>query len=271
MDPPDRDKFYSPPDESDDDEYELEDPDPELEERRRKAILESLEPTIDIDEIYREADRDRGSEILENWVRNFGFRFRFQVKHLLVATAVLAIVMTLARFELFWTSLIVLIMLSVAGLYVYLTFEQQKQQAEAHRKREAVYARRRAQLAARAAGHVPGEPLEARERAMPETPAPPDEIELARQEAQVKEPIRFQFSLRQLIMAMTTAAVLLGLVRILGGPAAMATLLGIVALVGLFVYAMGYEPPQIMIFGWWFTLVLYVLATAFTAIWSRFA
>ena len=111
---------------------------------------------IDIDEIYREAERNRGSEILENWVRNF--RFRFQVKHLLIATAVLAIALTLVKLQLFWTALIVLIMVSVAGLYVYLQWEEKKQQAEAERKREELYARRRAQFAAKNSGHVVGTP-----------------------------------------------------------------------------------------------------------------
>jgi len=77
----------------DDDEYELEAPDPEViaaEARRDKALLESAREAIDIDAIYREADRNRGAEIIEQWFRNF--RFRFQVKHLLIGTALVAAV-----------------------------------------------------------------------------------------------------------------------------------------------------------------------------------
>jgi hypothetical protein len=266
MHEPDRKKSSSPPEESEDEEYELEAPDEEAEERRRKAILASIEPTIDINEIYREADRDRGSEILQGWVKN-SRGFRFQVKHLLIATAVLAIVLTLGRFEMFWTAAVVLFMLAVAGLYVYLTVEEQKQQAEANRQREAAYARRRAQLAARNAGPVIDQAHAPPQAATRDT----GQTELAPEEAAAKETFRFQFSLRELILTMTTAAVLLGLIRILGGPAATATLLGIIALVGLFIYAMGFEPPQIVVLGWWLTLVLYVVVTIVAAVWGSFA
>ncbi len=132
MDDPERDKFYSPPDQpSDDEELELEPPDESIAERKKQAALDAIRSSIDIDEIYREADRNRGSEILENWARNF--RFRFQVKHLLIATAVLAIVLTLIKLKLFWTTLIVSIMLSVASLYAYLKWEERKHEAEAAR------------------------------------------------------------------------------------------------------------------------------------------
>ena len=90
--------------------------------------------SVDIDEIYREADRRRGSEILEGWVRDFRFEFRFQVKHLLIATAVLAIVLTLCRLELLGDALVLLIMLSVAGVYLYVTWQEKKQQDEAERR-----------------------------------------------------------------------------------------------------------------------------------------
>ena len=121
MDDRDREKFYVAPEtpaDDDDLELELEPPDIEADERRKRAALATIAARIDIDEVYREADRDRGGEIMENWLRNF--RFRFQVKHLLIATAVIAIALTLAKFQLFWTALIVLVMLSVFALYVYI-------------------------------------------------------------------------------------------------------------------------------------------------------
>ena len=156
MDDKDREKFYTPPapPADDDGEYELEPPDEAVTEHQRKATLAGIEKRIDINEIYAEADRDRGSEILEDWVRNFRFRFQFQVKHLLIATALLAIVLTLFKLGMFWPTLVVLIMLGVAGLYTYLVWEEKKHQAEAARKREIVYAQRRAQQAASQSGGI---------------------------------------------------------------------------------------------------------------------
>src|SRR5437016_2985549 len=85
MDDREREFFYSAPkEEADEEEYELDLPDPSVvsaEERHAKEVAESVRASIDIDEIYREAERERGAEILEEWIRNF--RFRFQVKHLL--------------------------------------------------------------------------------------------------------------------------------------------------------------------------------------------
>ena len=73
------------------------------------------------------------------------------------------------------------------------------------------------------------------------------------------EPMRFSFSLRSLMIAMTVAAVSLGMIGFLGGPGPTATILGSIALVGLIVHALGFAPPQSIILGWWFILVLYVL------------
>src|SRR6187431_1185627 len=101
MDDRERDKFYrsSPPQgqiptsaaNEDDGEYELEEPDTEAEARRQKAILAARPPAIDVDALYREADRDYGGEILESWVRGF----RFRIEHLMMAPAVLVIAVAL--------------------------------------------------------------------------------------------------------------------------------------------------------------------------------
>jgi len=264
MDDPERDKFYSPPP-SDDEELELEPPDESIAERQKQAALDAIRSSIDIDEIYREADRDRGGEILENWIRDF--RFRFQVKHLLIATAVLSIVLTLIKLKLFWTTLVVSVMLSVAGLYLYLRWEERKHEAEAARKREALYARRRAQLAANASGQA----TDADASLYPDVPQLPNKVDDIWHESLKKESFRFRFSLRELLMLMTAAAVMLGLVRVVGGPAAAASVLGLVALSGLVVSACGYEPPQSIVLGWWLILVMYVLISIFTAVWSAFA
>jgi hypothetical protein len=243
--------------EDDDGEYELEPPDAEViaaEERRAREAVEATQLTIDIDEIYRESDRQRGREILDDWFRNFRGGFRFQTKHLLMATAVLAIVLTLWRLEMFGTALVISLMLSVGGLYLYVSWQESKQQQEAERRRQEMYARNRAY-----------------HEKLNRTPRP---AEAAADEdapiAAARPAFRFHFSLRQLLVAMTVAGVIFGVVSVLGGPANTATILGFTALLGLVIHALGFEPPESIVLGWWMILVLYVLLSIVTVVWSAF-
>jgi hypothetical protein len=129
---------------------------------------------------------------------------------------------------------------------------------------------RRAKLAPPVPGHVVGGPVSGPLPSLADIRLPAEEVDELEEARAVKEPFRFQFSLRQLIIAMTIAAVVLGAMHFLGGPAATATVLGLIALVGLFVFALGYEPPSILVFGWWFTLVLYVAVSLFAAVFGGF-
>jgi Ca2+/Na+ antiporter len=192
------------------------------------------------------------------------------VKHLLIGTAVLAIVLTLAKWGILGTALVILTMLSIAGVYLYLQWQEKKQRDEADRRRQEMYARRRAHLekrgdaAADAGKEVKPEPI-----APP--PVLPNETDEAWQKSMAKEKFRIHFSLREMMLAMTTAAVMLGLIHILGGAAKTATLLGIIALLGLVVHAIGFEPPEIVVLGWWLILVMYVVLSLVAAMWSGFA
>ena len=56
----------------------------------------------------------------------------------------LAIVLTLWRLEMFGDALVILLMLSVGGVYLYVTWQEKKQQQEAERRRQEMYARNRA-------------------------------------------------------------------------------------------------------------------------------
>src|SRR5262245_14209375 len=107
-----RDKFYTSGEDDDGDEYELEELDPALkaaDERRKAEAMAAVNRSIDIDEVYREHESSRSSEILHDWVKNFRGGFRFQIKHLLIATGVVAIGMTLWRLELLGTALVLLV------------------------------------------------------------------------------------------------------------------------------------------------------------------
>lgn len=267
-----RDRFYAS--DEDDEEYEVEPPDAEVlaaEERRAKEAVEATRMSINIDEIYREAGRERGSEILEHWLHNF--RFRFQVKHLLVATAVLAIALTLWRFELLGLVVALLLMISVGGVFLYLQWQEKKQQDEANRRRQELYARRRAhfrQTIGTATGDV-DHAAEMYEEPAEAAPTLPNEVDQTWQKALAGEKFRFRFSLRELMIAISVAAVILGIVQVLGGPDKAATLLGFVALGGLVIHALGFEPPGMVVLGWWLILVLYVLLSIVAAVWSGFA
>jgi hypothetical protein len=275
MDDRDREKLDSSMSDDADDggDYELEPPDADVlagEERRAREAIEETRAAIDIDEIYRDADRERSSEILEGWARDF--RFRFQVKHLLIATAVLSIVLTLYKLEMLGTAVVLLVMISVAGLYFYLQWQEKKAQDEANHRREAVYARRRAQFKRMTGEAADDDASESGvEKAIPKAAEPlPSAVDEAWQQAMAEEKFRFRFSLAELMFAMTTAAIIFGLVQILGGEVA-ATMLGFIALFGLVIHALGVEPPGVVVLGWWMILALYVLLSIGVAVWSSFA
>jgi len=271
MDSRDRDKFYTyTPEDDDGDEYELEPPDEHViagEKQRAKDALEATKSSIDINEIYRDAAQERSSEILENWFRDFKFGFRFQVKHLLIATAVLAIILTLAKLKMLGTTAVILVMLGVAGLYLYLQWQEKKAQDEATRRRHEMYARRRAHFeqSKRVADLATGSAT------VPPVTALPVADEMDNSETESRPKFRLRFSMAELLIAMTTAAVIFGLVQILGGASNTATLLGFLALIGLVVHALGFEPPGVIVLGWWFILVLYVVLSIAAALWSGIA
>jgi hypothetical protein len=263
MDEPDRDKFYSAPDPADDDdEYELEPLDPAVvsaEKRRAEEVAEGVRSSIDIDDVFRDAERSRGTEILENWARNF--HYRFNIKHLIIATAVVAIMIAAAELERLIPLLTVLIIGAIFGLYFYLNWQDRKQQTEAEARREQLYAKRRERLQTKGTATAHDEPLAPIELTPPPAAPPSSEAADMWDAAPESEPFSLRFSLRSLMIAFTVAAVSLGMIHFIGGPGPTATILVSIAFVGLIVLALGFEPPQSMILGWWFILLLYVLIT----------
>ena len=43
-------------------------------------------------------------------------------------------------------------------------------------------------------------------------------------------------------------------------------MLGVIALTGLLVHAFGWDPPEMVVFGWWMILVLYIVLSIGAAI-----
>lgn len=270
MDDRDRDRFYTAPnkpsDDDDGDELELEPLDPTIvnaEQRRAKEIAEAVRISVNIDDIYRDAERSRGAEMLENWLKNF--RFQFQTKHLLIATALLAIALTLSQLGLFWPAVMAVVMLSVAGLYSYLHLQDRKHQEEADRRRDELYKRRR-ELFRQQQANAAGKPTTPVELSPTPSATPLSVSDDIWAEPKPKTPFRFQFSLRTLIIAISAAAVLLGVMRLLGGPGPTAVILGFIAVTGLIAHALGFEAPAPLILGWWLILVLYVVLSIVSGI-----
>jgi hypothetical protein len=189
-----------------------------------------------------------------------GFRFQFQIKHLLVVTALVAMLLALRQWGVSLITVFVLLFLGAVGvLTLYLKWEENKRQQAADKRRRQMYAERRAHLL-RQSGQ------DAKEVAV--EPTPPEPLDEIRRQAAVIRDFRFQFSLAQFLVVLTCAVLLLGLVNFLGGPTNVGTLCGLIALAGLAVYALGYQPPEIVVFSWWVMLVLYVVLSLLSAVWS---
>jgi hypothetical protein len=266
MDERDRDKFYSPPNPpEDDEELELEPLDPAImnaEQRRAQEVAEQVRASIDIDQVYREAERNRSEEIVEGWIRNF--KFRPQIKHVLYATAALAVLIAVSSLGETFPVFAILTICCIGGLYLYMSWQDRKQQAEADEKRQAMYAKRRQQMQRKVASTRDVELEEpARAPISVQRPAAAPDIWT---ESPPPEPFQIRFSMRTLLIAMTIAAVSFGLIHALGGPGPTATILGFMAVAGLLVHALGFEPAQSVVLVWWLILALYVVLTIVGAI-----
>ncbi len=235
----------------DDDELELEPLDPEIvkhQQERTKRRSRAAEDAADINAAY--DDGNLGDPVDLERLR----QFRFTTQHLLIATAVVAMVMTLiVRLDgcmgLFVTGCVAL----GAGWWFVLR-EENRRLAEIEASRER-FARRLAAERAVEDGEM--------------TPAVKAKIDAENFERinrewereNTAEPgFKFSFSMKELLGAFTVAAVILGLAQILGFQTA-ALLLGFIALAGLLAQTFGVELPPLMVLGWWFLLVLYILVS----------
>ncbi|MCC6492696.1 MAG: hypothetical protein IT424_06725 [Pirellulales bacterium] len=230
----------SPNDGDADEELELEPIDPEVlahAQARAEARTEQVAKNLKIDPLdqkhpggYSDVELDPSS-----WLR-----FRFTTQHLLIATALLAL--TLTMFELLPPGLAWLLLgfACVAAGFLWVYRIESRDTAQRHPRRTAF--------------ETPGEDIEhvaavARAGADADSVRPRFEFNVA-------------FSLKQAFVTMTAAAVAVGATRILGGPGLSAVMLGSVALIGLAVHAAGYDPPPAVVLAWWLLLVAYLLIGA---------
>lgn len=223
------------PDDGDDGEYELEPVDPEIlarEQQRAEQKLRQAESAVDVDQVHRETEP--GDPI--TWDDLQGFRFT--TRHLLIATAGLAMVMTLVKIADCLGMFLVAVIALAVGWFLVLRKE------------------RRVRIE--------------RERRLAELDLPAEETltaEAPNVGVSVAPAFRFSFSTKEMFIALTTAAVVFGLVRLVGGPENAAVVLGMIALVGLLVQLLGFEAPPLVALAWWLLLVLYIVVN----LWAAFA
>jgi hypothetical protein len=221
-----------PPEDDDDFELELEPVDPEVVARQRQRVQEKTDEAaskVDVDEILRKKD-DEGDYYVD-W--SFLKGLRFTTRHVLVLTALLAVLMTMFRVLGGCNAIFILVLIGVGVGWFFVLKRDQRRAREREQLRKDLLA---------------GRPLVATTAEDVQTLAAP----------QPRFDVKFQFSMKEMLIAMTVAAVFLGLMYQFG-PESLAMTLGIVALGGLAVNAAGFDPPRMVVLGWWVLLVFYLI------------
>jgi hypothetical protein len=239
-------------DDDDDFEFELEAVDPEILEHSRRrgerqiqetearaAHLETFEAPTEADPIS--LDDFEG--------------FRFTTQHLLIATAILAVFMSIVRLGGGCNALFISGIATLAYGWWFVLRKERLERLERERRR-AEASERLASLHKNERGE-PTDSLSARGVTYDEDEYVPE-----------KPGFSFSFSLKQVMFVFVIAAVMLGLASLFGAENA-ALMLGIVAVVGLVVLIMGFELPGIIVFGWWVLIGLYVVMSIAAVIMGR--
>jgi hypothetical protein len=217
-----------PIDDDDDYELELEPVDPEilrLERERAQLRTESAVKRIDINEVYGDTSQYSDLEVDLSGLR----QFRFTTQHLLILTAVLALVLTLYQLTGGVKTVVSVAAVLLAGGWWWASRLERQQEAERERRRAEFH----------------GEQV-----------APLDDDALGSERAP-RSSFKFAFSTKELLLTTTAAAVTVALLRWIG-PEALSMTLGFVALGGLAAYAIGFDPPRQVVLGWWILLVMYL-------------
>lgn len=247
--PIDRNAFYAPPAADEDDEYDVEPVDEQvLESERRRAAQNVLdaETAVDVDAIYREMERgDDFDALFEK------FRGRFTIKHLLIATTVVAVVLGLGASGVFtgvtFAGFIAISLIVLGGAHAYLNFRESRRREALIAQRERELGRRR-RAAAESRGMYTADDEE-------EDDAPPYQQPSFGEDLRAAIASVTRFGLGELMMAMTGAAVLLGLLVLTGSPTRAAAGLGVLAIAGFGLQAADYDLPRPLLLAWWFCVI----------------
>jgi hypothetical protein len=245
----------------DDDELELEPVDPEIlahRQERAQHAVDSAVKKIDVDELYEPHSNYSDLELDLSGLKSF----RFTTRTLLLVTAILAMGMTVKIMLGNCMMIFVGMLAAVAVGWYWVSKLDREQELERARRREEFLANT-GKPAANAAAAT---------SASPSKPASPFDPEVPASAAAEAEPIekrpffdvKFAFSMKELFITMTAVAVSLALLRWIT-PEYIAMLLGFVALGGLIANASGYEPPRLVVLGWWLLMVFYLAIGLFSA------
>lgn len=234
------------PDEDDDYELELEEVDPEIlahAKQRADRQIQDTEARAALLETY-----DTPSEADTLTLDDFK-GFRFTTRHLLIATAVLAVFMSVVTLVDGCSGPFIAALAALAYGWWFVLRKERKERLERERRRLEIDAR-----IAAARKNEAGEPIVATTRMAGLEPA-------EEEPAPEKPALSFSFSLKQILWAFAVAAVILGISTWID-PGTASVILGLIAVIGLAIHVMGFELPGIIVFGWWILLVLYVLMSA---------
>ncbi len=224
-------------DEDDDAELELEPVDPAIiahERARTQQKVDAVVQRVDVDEVYRDTSPHTDFEIdFSSWRQ-----FRFTTRQLLILTAVLAVALTVRNLldpcnTIFWAG--------IAGLaagYYWVSRQERLREAERLRRHAEFFA-------------AEGKSKSVEEAGSDEQPtAPPPPFK--------RFDVKFSFSLRQVFITMTVAAVVMGLLTLME-PRSLSLLLGAIAILGIIASIAGFEAPPILVLGWFLLLVIYLI------------
>jgi hypothetical protein len=248
-----------PPEDDDDFELELEPVDPEIlahRQERAQHAVDSAVKKIDVDELYEPHSGYSDLELDLSGLKSF----RFTTRTLLLVTAILAISMTV---YLTWGGCMMIfvgMLTAIAAGFFWTSKQDRQNELDRIRRREEFLANKEKQTAGASAAATASQPASPFDPETPTTAAiEPEPVE--------KRPffdVKFAFSMKELFITMTAAAVAMGLSMLMPREY-LAMILGLIALGGLVTNASGYEPPRLVVLGWWLLMVFYLAIGLFAA------
>jgi hypothetical protein len=248
-----------PPEDDDDFELELEPVDPEIiahQQARVQHTVESAVKKIDVDELYEGHSNYSDLELDLSGLK----AFRFTTRTLLLLTGILAVGLTIRIILGGCMAIFVGMLAAVALGWYWVSKLDRQQELERIRRREEFFANKGKPVA-------PGVTATAAP-AQPASPFDPEPADVAADvEPAEKRPffdVKVAFSMKELFITMTVAAVAMGLSLLIAGEY-LAMVLGLIALGGLIANASGYEPPRLVVLGWWLLMIFYLAVGLFTA------
>ncbi|MEM1305568.1 MAG: hypothetical protein AAGG46_11760, partial [Planctomycetota bacterium] len=101
-----------------------------MQQRHAAERLSAASESLNVDEFYADYNRDLELDsLLED------FKFRFQIRHVMLLTAGLAVVLSLWKIANF-AGLLLLTFVGLGGAHFYLAFRERKRQAEVEARRD---------------------------------------------------------------------------------------------------------------------------------------